>query len=159
MNKNRNLLFLILSVILIFIIGVMYEADYRTLTRNSIKYFADYKLSFYGAKEFRIFETDIAFILTLIPISFFVLTKNLASFVLKVRFAIFYGICIPAFYCLYCFLESEFIKITITLPDYVNGALMYHSNNINYRLILFATIISTYIVGIISKKIIIKANR
>jgi hypothetical protein len=35
-----------------------------------------------------------------------------------------------------------------------DGILKYHQNNVNYRMILFLTIISTFISGIIFKKII-----
>jgi len=34
-----------------------------------------------------------------------------------------------------------------------NGILKYHQNNVNYRMILFLTISSTFISGIIIKKI------
>ena len=159
MKKSQiNLLVLILSVILIFIIGVIYEIDYRVLTRKSLKYFSEVKIDFYGGKDFRIFETDIAFILTLIPISFFVITKKLPLIATKIKLATLFLISLVGFYCFYCFIESCFIGITITRPTYVDGALMYHSNNVNYRLILFLTIVSAFIVCLISRKLI-KANR
>ena len=91
----------------------------------------------------------VALILTLIPISFFVLSRKLA----KLKLAIFYVISIVCFYCFYCYLESEFIRITVTNPTYDNGALMYHSNNINYNKILIATIISTFVSGIVVGKL------
>ncbi len=143
---------------MIFIIGFTYEQDYRILTRNSIKYFAKFKIDYYGGKGYRIFETDIAFILTLIPITFFILVRKLNSLGTKLRFAILYLISIVSFYCLYCYMESEFIAITSTLGAYRNGVFMYHSNNINYRGILLSTIISTFVIGIIAKKLIKKAS-
>ncbi|WP_291134356.1 hypothetical protein, partial [Flavobacterium sp. UBA7663] len=156
MKKKQNLLILSLSIITFFVIGFLYEIDYRILTRSSVKYFASFKIEYYGGKGFRIFETDIAFILTLIPISFFILSKNLTSLIKKLILAMIYLVGIIGFYCFYCYLESEFISITSKLGAYRNGNFMYHSNNINYRGILFSTIISTFVIGIVSKKIITK---
>lgn len=149
---------LILSVIFFFIIGFVYELEYRVLTRTAVKYFANFKIGYYGGKGLRIFETDIAFILTLLPISFSILIRKLNSFPAKLILAIQYLICIPAFYCLYCFMESEFIAVTTTLSRYVDGVFMYHSNNINYRSILFLTVTSTFAIGIITGKLIKKAG-
>lgn len=155
-QKNISILILILSIILIFIIGVWFEIDYRILTRKAIKYFAKYKIDYYGAKDFRFFQTDIAFILTLIPISYFFLNKNLTSNIIKLKLALLYVISIIGFYCLYCYAESEFIRITVQFPKEENGVILYHHNNLNYRGILFITIISTFSIGIITKKIIKK---
>lgn len=151
-NKPINLFVLIISIIVFFIIGFVYEIDYRILTRNTIKFFARYTIDFYGVKEFRIFETDIAFILTLIPISYFFLVANLNSFALKFVLAFECLLCIIGFYCLYCTIESEFIRITVTLPPNKNGVLLYHHLNIDYRIIPFFTIISTFGIGLIIKK-------
>ncbi|HAR72314.1 hypothetical protein ACTS9T_15845 [Empedobacter falsenii] len=149
-KKNHiNLLVLILSITLFFVIGVLFDLDYRILTRKSIEYLSVFKIGYYGGKEFWILSTNVALILTLIPISFFVLSRKLA----KLKLAIFYVISIVCFYCFYCYLESEFIRITVTNPTYDNGALMYHSNNINYNKILIATIISTFVSGIVVGKL------
>jgi hypothetical protein len=153
-KKHINLLVVILSIILFFAIGVLLEPDYRILTRKSIKYLSLFKIEYYGGKEFWILPTNVALILTLIPISFFVLSRKLA----KLKLAIFYVISIVFFYCFYCYLETEFIKITVTNPTYINGALMYHSNNINYNKILIATIISTFVSGIVIGKLAKKAS-
>lgn len=152
--KYINLSVLILSEILIFIIGLWLEVDYRILTKKAIKYFAHYKIDYYAAKEFRFLETGIAFILILIPISYYFLTKNSTSYATKLKLALLYTIAILGFYCFYCFTESEFIRLTYTLPRDKNGVLLCHSNNINFRGILFMTIISTFIVGLVAKKLI-----
>lgn len=150
--KYINLSVLILSVILIFIIGVWLEIDYRIFTKKTIKYFAHYNLDYFGAKEFRILETNIAFILTLIPISYYFLTKNLTSYPTKLKVALLYIISVIGFYCFYCYIESEFIRLTYTLPIVKNGVLLYHHNNVNFKGILFMTIISTFVIGILANK-------
>lgn len=153
LKKNRKLISLIILVILTFAFGMRYELDYRILTRRTIKYLADYDLGFYAGKEFRIFETDIAFILTLIPIGFYFTTRKISSLKKIIGLNLVYLTLIPVFYCAYCYLESQFIKITITNPIMTDGILKYHQNNVHYRMILFLTIISTFIGGIIIKKI------
>lgn len=154
LKGKQKLILLFLLVILIFYIGIQYELDYRILTRRTVKYLANYELEFYGGKDFRFFETDIAFILTLIPIGFFFITRKVNS-IKKILFLnLVYLILIPIFYYLFCYLESQFINITITNPIMNNGILKYHQNNVNYRTILILTIISTFISGIIIKKII-----
>ena len=154
LKENRKLILLILTVVLTFNIGVWFELDYRILTRRTVKYFANYELGFYGGKDFRIFEPDIAFILTLIPIGFYFTFRKISSLNNKLWLNLVYLILVPLFYCLYCFLESQYIKMTITLPTTENGILKYHQNNVNYKMILFLTIISTFISGIIIKKIL-----
>lgn len=151
--KNRKLISLIIIVILTFIIGMRYELDYRILTRRAVKYFADYEFGFYGGKDFRIFETDIAFILTLIPIGFYFTFRKISSVKKILWLNLVYLILIPIFYCLFCYLESQFINITVTEPIMNDGIIKYHQNNVNYRMILFFTIISTFISGIIIKKL------
>ena len=153
LKRKRKLILLILIVILTFIIGMRYELDYRILTRKTVKYLANYKLGFYGGKDFRIFETDIAFILTLIPIGFYFTSRKVESLKKIIGLNLVYLILIPTFYCIYCFLESKFIEITVTNPIINDGTLKYHQNNVNYKMILFLTIISTSIGGIIFKKI------
>ena len=153
LKGKLKLILLILIVILTFIIGMLYELDYRILTRETVKYLANFKLEFYGGKDFRFFETDIAFILTLIPIGFYFTSRKVSSLKKIIGLNLIYLILIPAFYCLFCFLESQFIKITITNPIIDDGILKYHLNNVNYKMILFLTIISTFISGIIFKKI------
>lgn len=157
-KRHTNLLILILSVISVFIIGVLSESDYRILTRKSIMYFSRFKIDYYGGKDFWILPTDIAFILTLIPLSFFMLSRKLISFETKLKLAVFYLVSLICFFCFYCYLESEFIRITVTDPTYINGALMYHSRNINYNKILFITIISVFVTGIIIRKLTKKAS-
>lgn len=152
LSKKRKLISLIIIVILTFILGMRYEIDYRILTRRTVKYLANYELGFYGGKGLRIFETDIAFILTLIPIGFYFTSRKISSRTTIILQALIYLILIPAFYFLICYLESQFIKITITNPIMNDGVLKYHQNNLNYRMILFLSIISTFISGIIIKK-------
>lgn len=153
LSKKRKLISLIIIVILAFISGMLYEIDYRILTRKTVKYLANYELGFYGGKGFRIFETEIAFILTLIPIGFYFTSRKVSSLTKIIGQVLVYLILIPAFYCLICYLESQFIKITITNPIMDDGVLKYHQNNVNYGMILFLTIILTFISGIIIKKI------
>jgi hypothetical protein len=153
LKKNRKLIILILIIILTFIFGVWLELDYRILTRRTVKYFANYELEFYGGKDFRIFETDIAFILTLIPIGFYFTTRKISYLKKNIGLSLTYLILIPTFYCIYCHFESKFIDVTITNPIINDGVIKYHQNNVNYRMILFLTIISTIIIGIIIKKI------
>jgi hypothetical protein len=154
LKDKRKFISLIFLIILTFIIGVWFELDYRILTRTAVKYFADYELGFYGGKDFRVFETDIAFILTLIPIGFYVTSRKVTSIKKKVVLNLVYLLLITAFYCLYCFIESQFIKITVTLPILDNGNLKYNQNNVNYRMILFFTVLSTFAGEIIAKRII-----
>ena len=153
LKEKRKLILLILIVFLTFFIGMRYELDYRILTRRTVKYFADYQLGFYGGKDFRFLQTDIAFILTLIPIGFFFTTRKVSSLKTILWLNLVYLILIPLFYCLFCYLESQFINITVTNPIMNDGILKYHQNNVNYRMILFLTIITTFISGIIIKKI------
>ena len=153
LKGKRKLILLIPIVILTFFVGMRYELDYRILTRKTVKYLADYKLGFYGGKDFRLFQTDIAFILTLIPIGFYLTSRKISSLKKIIGLNLVYLILIPTFYCLFCFLESQFIEITITNPIMNDGILKYHQNNVNYKMILFLTIISTFIIGIIFKKI------
>ncbi len=153
LKNNRKLIILIFIIILTFIFGMRYELDYRILTRRTVKYLANYELGFYGGKDFRLFETDIAFILTLIPIGIYFTSRKVSSLTKIIGLNLVYLISIPTFYCLFCYLESQFIKTTITNPIINNGVLKYHQNNVNYRMILFLSIISTFISGIIIKKI------
>jgi hypothetical protein len=153
LKEKSKLILLIIIVILTFVFGVRYELDYRILTRQTIHYLADYKLGFYGGKDFRIFETDIAFILTILPIGFYLTARKINSVKRIIVLNVAYLLLIPLYYGLFCYLESQFIKITVTDPLLQDGVLKYHQNNVNYRLILFFTILSTYISGIIVNKI------
>lgn len=153
MKEKQKLILLIFIVFLTFFIGIDYEIDYRILTRSTIKYLANYELGFYGGKDFRFFQTDIAFILTLIPIGFYFTSRKISSLKKILWLNLVYLILITLFYCLFCYLESQFINITVTNPIMNDGILKYHQNNVNYRMILFLTIISTFISGIIIKKI------
>lgn len=155
-QKKLNFLILVVSVILIFIIGVRYELDYRNLTRNTVKYFANYSIEYYRGKEFRIFPIEIALNLTLIPTGYYLLTKTLNSLKTKLILALVMATSLAGFYCLFCYIESEFIRMTVTRPTYENGALLYHFNNVNYKGILFATIVSSFVVGLVAKKLIKK---
>lgn len=152
-KRKRKLITLIILVILTFILGFWLEIDYRILTRRTVKYFANYQLGFYG-KEFRIFETDVALILTLIPIGFFFTTRKTETVKKIIGMNLVFLLSIITFYCFYCYLESHFIKLTVTNPIMNDGILEYHLNNLNYRTILILTIISTFISGMIIKKII-----
>jgi hypothetical protein len=153
LKEKSKLILLIIIVILTFVFGVRYELDYRILTRQTIHYLADYKLGFYGGKDFRIFETDIAFILTLLPIGLYFTARKINSVKRIIVLNVAYLILIPIYYVLFCYLESQFIKITVTDPLLQDGVLKYHQNNVNYRIILFFTILFTFISGKLIKKI------
>jgi hypothetical protein len=152
-TKKLKLISLIIIIIPIFIFGMRYELDYRILTRKTITYFANYELEFYGGKDFRLFGTDFAYILTLLPIGFYFISRKVSSLNKIIGLNLVYMILIPIFYCLYCFLESQFIKMSITNPIMKDGIFQYDLNNVNYRMIIFSTIITTFISGIIIRKI------
>jgi hypothetical protein len=132
------------------------EMDYRILTRKLIKYFADYELEFYGGKEFRLFATHIAFILTLIPIGFYWTARKLNSLKEFIILVLIYLILSLLFYLLYCFLESIYLNVIITQPKMNGEVINFHYDNVNYKMILALTISSTFIGGIIAKRIINK---
>jgi len=137
-------LVLVASIILTFIVGVWLELDYRILTRRVIIFFADYELGFYPGKDFRILETDIAFVLTLFPIGFFFIVRNLDSTVNTIGFIGAYIFFLAVFYCIFCYAESQYIKYTVTTPTFDKGVLKYHLRNVNYRSILFLSLLCSF---------------
>jgi hypothetical protein len=157
-KETKKLITLGLVVALTFVVGVWFELDYRILTRRTVIFLANYRLGFYGGKDFRILETDIAFILTLIPITFYLTSRNVHFIKRKMQLYLVYGISIPMFYCTYCFLESQFINLTVTQPIIDDGVLKYHHNNVNYRMILLLTILSTFAMGTLIRYISGKAE-
>lgn len=152
LSKKRKLISLIIIVILTFIIGMRYEIDYRVLTRKTVKYLANYELGFYGGKGLRIFETEIAFILTLIPIGFYWTARKLNSLKDFLFLLLIYLILTPLFYLLYCFIESIYLNIIITQPKMDGEIIKFHYDNVNYKMILGLTIFSTFFGGIILNK-------
>ena len=153
MLKNKqNRLLVILIILLVFIVGVSYETDYRLLTRKTVAYFADYNLKFYGGKDFRLLNTEIAFILTLIPIGFYFTTLKLNSKKARMMLLV-YLILIPLYFCVSCFLESQYIKLNSTVHSFNMEVLMYHQNNLNYKTIALLTIILTFTSGLIYNRL------
>ena len=132
------------------------EMDYRILTRKLIKNLANYELEFYGGKEFRLFATHIAFILTLIPIGFYWTARKLNSLKDFLFLLLIYLILTPLFYLFYCFLESIYLNIIITQPKMDGEIIKFHYDNVNYKMILGLTIFSTFFGGIILNKFIDK---
>ena len=108
--KNWKLILLIIIGLLTFIIGMRYELDYRILTRRTVKYFADYELNFYGGKDFRIFEPDIAFILTLFPIGFYFTIRKISSVKKILCLNLVYLILIPVFYSFFLLSRKSVYK-------------------------------------------------
>ena len=100
--NTKRFLVLVATIILTFILGVWLELDYRILTRRTVIFFADYELGFYGGKDFRILETDIAFVLTLLPIGLFFIVRKLDSTVNTNVFIGAYIFFISVFYCVFC---------------------------------------------------------
>ena len=128
--------------------------DYRILTRKLVKFFANYNLKFHGGKEFRLFETGVAFVSTLIPIGFYLIVRKLDLSKILTFLTAAYLILITLFYCLFCYLESVYLNVIITQPKMVDGIISFHYNNVNYKFILFLTIVSTFICGLITKRIL-----
>lgn len=159
MNFNtKRFLVLVSTIIITFILGTWLESDYRILTRRAIIFFADYELGFYPGKDFRILETDIAFILTLLPIGLFFIVLRLDSTVNTIAFILAYIFCVSVFYCVFCYAESQYIKYTVTTPTFDNGVLKYHLRNVNYRSILFLTLLSS-LAGVFALKGIIHRKK
>jgi len=150
--NTKRFLVLVASILFTFILGTWLELDYRILTRRAIIFFADYELGFYPGKDFRILETDIAFILTLLPIGLFFIVRKLDSSVNTIGFIGAYIFFIAIFYCFFCYAESQYIKYTVTTPTFDNGALKYHLRNVNYRSILFLTLLSSFTCVFVLKK-------
>ncbi|MFC7774466.1 hypothetical protein [Flavobacterium sp. GCM10027622] len=148
---------LIALTLSIFTIGVLLEPDYRFLTRKTILYFSRFKIDYYGGKEFWIFPTDVAFISTLIPIGFFLFFRKLSTVTL-LQFALLHCISMMATYCFFCYLESEYIRLTVTNPMYKNGFLLYHSNAIHYNEILLLTILTSFGIDLLFKKLLQKST-
>ena len=73
--KLKDIAILISLIIFFFLVGLLYDVEYRTLTRTIVCNLANYNLEFYGAKEFRFFVHDLGIILTLIPIGLYVILK------------------------------------------------------------------------------------
>lgn len=156
MKRTLKFILLVLSIILTFIFGIEYESNYRIMTRNTIKYLANYELEFYAVKTFRLFEADVAFILILIPIGFYIINRKISSLKKVIRLVLMTIILIPLFYYLFCYFESLFIRTstsTSTSTSTINNqVLKYHQNKVSYRMILFLTIVSVLISGNIIKK-------
>lgn len=151
MKRDLKLILLILVTILAFILGVLFELDYRILTRRIVKYSAGYELEFYGGKDFSFFETQMALILTLIPVGFYFTTRKISSLKEIIKLKLLYLILIPIFYYVYCYLESQFIETLKTKFIFDESVLKYPQNCVNYEMILFLTIISTLISGLMMR--------
>ncbi len=140
MKKLTQLSF---SVILFFIIGFFYGYKYYSLTRQLVSNFANYNLEFYGAKQIRIYSLDIGLLFTLIPIGLFFIVKNTKETKYKLLLIASFTFLLILYYCVFCQLESRFIKYTTTVD--MGNIYRYHHLNINYRLILFISILTVII--------------
>lgn len=151
MTKKEITLVLFFSI-LAFAIGYFLEPDYRFFTRSTIQHLADYDISFYPAKDFRIIEIDIALIMVLIPLCCLGISKNEnLKFVVMLIITFLVIICMSYFG--FCYLESIYIYRTGLHDQSFNGELNYHKNNVNYRLILLSSIIvSCFAVSVIRRK-------
>ncbi|OXA80345.1 hypothetical protein SAMN05444397_102108 [Flavobacterium aquidurense] len=141
--KFKNKIILLFSIILFFLIGIIYDINYRTLTRTIIYKVANYDLQYYGGKEIRLFVPDLGFILTLIPIGLAIILS--VSNFKKYRFIpiLIFPFFLISFYLFFCFLESQIIKYTTAIDK--NSIYHYHHSNVNYKLIAISTIISSLI--------------
>lgn len=137
--KNRDIIILIIFIILFFLIGLFYDIEYRTLTRTLIFKMANYDLKFYGGKEIRFFIPDLGFILTLIPIGFYSISKIPKSKNISFVSILIYIVLLLLFYLTFSFLESQIIKYTSAIDT--KNIYHYHHNNINYRLIAIFSIV------------------
>ncbi|TPG34087.1 hypothetical protein EAH81_23070 [Flavobacterium pectinovorum] len=127
---------------------------YRTLTRTLILKIANYDLSYYGAKQIRLFIPDLGFILTLIPIGLFIISKSQKQKRNDLLSILIFPGLVVLFYLFYCFSESQIIKYTTT----VDKDIYYHHQNVNYRLIALFSIISSQILNYFILKKLSKAN-
>lgn len=143
--KFKNKIILFFSIVLFFIIGLIYDINYRTLTRTIIYKIANYNLEYYGGKEIRFFVPDLGFILTLIPIGLYIILrvskfkKNSLIPILILPFLLI------SFYLFFCFSETQIIKYTTEIDN--NNVYHYHHSNVNYRLIAFFNIISSLLLN------------
>jgi hypothetical protein len=146
----KNKIILLLSIILFFIIGLIYDSNYRTLTRTVIYKIANYDLQYYGAKEIRFFVPDLGFILTLIPIGLYIILK-ISDFKKNFISILILPFLLILFYLFFCFSESQIIYAT-EIDN--NSIYHYHYSNVNYRLIAIFSIISSLISDYFSLNII-----
>lgn len=151
--KAKNKIILLFSIILFFLIGLIYDSNYRTLTRTVIYKIANYDLQYYGAKEIRFFVPDLGFILTLIPIGLYIILK-ISDFKKNFIPILILPFLLILFYLFFCFSESQIIKYTTEIDN--NSIYHYHHSNVNYRLIAIFTIISSLISDYFSLNIIKK---
>ncbi|WP_140511288.1 hypothetical protein [Flavobacterium pectinovorum] len=152
--KFKSIIILFVSIILFFLIGLLYDMPYRTLTRTLILKIANYDLSYYGAKQIRLFIPDLGFILTLIPIGLFIISKSQKQKRNDLLSILIFPGLVVLFYLFYCFSESQIIKYTTT----VDKDIYYHHQNVNYRLIALFSIISSQILNYFILKKLSKAN-
>jgi hypothetical protein len=150
--KKTEILILIIFSIIVFLLGFWLELDYRILTRQTIQKFIN--IDFYPNKDWRFMEIDIACVLLLIPISLFIITKSINDQKTILKFALFYACLVFGFYHFYCFAESKYILNTIEQANIQNGIIKYHKDNVNYKMILIMTIVSTFIIEMIIKRIL-----
>ena len=152
--KLKDITVLIIVIILFFLAGLIYDVQYRTLTRTIVYKLANYNLEFYGAKQFRFFVPDLGFILTLIPIGLCLILKfqnfNKSTFIA----ILILPFLLILFYLFFCFSESQIIKYTTVIDS--NNIYNYHHSNVNYRLIAIFSIVSSLIIEYLFLKIIKK---
>lgn len=153
--KFKSIVILFFSIIGFFLIGLLYNVQYKTLTQTLILKIANYDLSYYGAKQFSFFVPDLGFILTLIPIGLYIVLKSQKSKRNIFISILFFSCLLVLFYIFYCFSESQIIKYTTTAS--IKNIYYYHHQNVNYRLIALLSIISSQILNYFILKKLSKA--
>ncbi|WP_337966599.1 hypothetical protein [uncultured Flavobacterium sp.] len=141
--KFKGIIILFVSIILFFFIGLLQDIEYRTLTRTLISKIANYDLEYYGGKEFRLFVPDLGFILTLIPIGLYIISRSQKQKRNNFLSILIFSALLVLFYFFYCFIESQIIKYTASAD--IKNTYYYHHQNVNYRLIALFSIISSQI--------------
>lgn len=153
--KFKSIVILFFSIIGFFLIGLLNNVQYRTLTQTLILKIANYDFSYYGAKQFSFFAPDLGFILTLIPIGLYIVLKSQKSKRNILISILIFSCLLVLFYIFYCFSESQIIKYTTTAT--IKNIYNYHHQNVNYRLIALFSIISSQILNYFILKKLLKA--
>ena len=143
--KYKSLIILFVSIIVFFLIGLLYDIQYRSLTRIVISEFSNYDLKYYGAKEIRFLVPDLGFIIALIPIGLYFISKSQKKKKKNLLSILTFSGLLILFYLFYCFLESQIIKHTT--PVNIKNIYYFHHQNVNYLLIALFSIISSQILS------------
>jgi len=143
--KYKSIIVLFVSIILFFLFGLLYDIQYRSLTRILISEFSNYDLRYYGGKEIRFFVPDLGFILTVVPTGLYIISKSQKQKRMSLYSILIFPGLLVSFYLFYCFLESQIIKYTT--PVNIKNIYYFHHQNVNYLLIALFSIISSQILN------------